>query len=475
MSIELRPYQEKFIGDIRHEFAHGCRTVCGVMPCGAGKTVATGWMAGETARRGKRVVFMVHRRELIEQTSKTFSAMGIPHGLIASGVEPVYELPVQIASVQTLARRLGDNICPNLIICDECHHATASTYRSIMDNWPEAFVVGVTATPQRTDGKGLGDIFKSMVIGPTAMELIEWGNLAPEMTYSLPTGSKINRSSFRKSHGDYVAADVEKAMMDANVFGDIVEHYRRLTPGSQAICYCITREYSRILTERFEAAGIPAAHVDCKTGRKDREKAIEGFRRGDIRVLCNVDLFGEGFDVPAVGVVILARPTASLILHIQQTMRAMRADPKEPGKRAIILDHVGNVKLHGLPEMDREWSLDDRKAKSSKPPALKECPQCYRTVSAAVRKCPECGYEWPQADDEAEPARQAREDTSVDLELYGESEMLRKNHEAFLRKMRVPELLKKAKTMQDLYNIAAYAGYKPGWAYYRAKAMGIRS
>jgi hypothetical protein len=114
-------------------------------------------------------------------------------------------------------------------------------------------------------------------------------------------------------------------------------------------------------------------------------------------------------------------------------------------------------------------------AKNTKSQPIKECPQCYLTVSAKIRVCPACGYEWPQADDEAEQTRQAREDTSVDLELYGESEMLRKNHEAFMRKMHVPELLKKARTMQDLYNIAAYAGYKPGWAYYRAKAMGIRS
>ena len=475
MSIELRDYQKKFIDDIRNEFAHGHRAVCGVMPCGAGKTVATGWMAGETARRGKRVVFIVHRRELIEQTSKTFSAMGIPHGLIASGMEPVYELPVQIASVQTLARRLGDNINPDLIICDECHHATASTYRSIADTWPQAFMVGVTATPQRTDGKGLGDVFQSLVIGPTALDLIKWGNLAPEVTYSLPTNTKINRAAFRKSHGDYVSGDVERAMMEANVFGDIVEHYQRLTPGRQAICYCITRKYSQVMAERFEAAGIPAAHVDCKTGKADREKAIEGFRKGAIKVLCNVDLFGEGFDVPAVGVVILARPTASLILHIQQTMRAMRADPNEPGKRAIILDHVGNMAMHDLPEINRTWSLDDRKAKASKPAPLKTCPECYLTVSAAIRTCPGCGYEWPRDAEEDNAARQAKEDKSVELVLYGESEMLEQNHAAFMRKLRVAEMIKQARTMQDLQNIARYAGYKPGWAYYRAKAMGIRS
>jgi superfamily II DNA or RNA helicase len=336
-------------------------------------------------------------------------------------------------------------------------------------------MVGVTATPQRTDGKGLGDVFQSLVIGPTALDLIKWGNLAPEMTYSLPTSAKINRAAFRKSHGDYVSGDVERAMMEANVFGDIVEHYQRLTPGRQAICYCITRSYSQAMAERFEAAGIPAAHVDCKTGRKDREKAIESFRRGETKVLCNVDLFGEGFDVPAVGVVILARPTASLILHIQQTMRAMRADPKEPGKRAIILDHVGNMAMHDLPEIDRTWSLDDRKAKGGKPASLKTCPECYLTVSAAVRKCPGCGYEWPKEADEENPIRQAKEDKSVDLVLYGESEMLEQNHAAFMRKLRVPEMLKQARTMQDLQNIARYAGYKPGWAYYRAKAMGIRS
>ena len=409
---------------------------------------------------------MVHRRELVEQTSQTFAAMGIPHGLIVSGAAPCYELPVQIASVYTLAHRLGDGLHPDLLICDECHHSTAGTYKAILDQWPSMYVLGVTATPQRTDGTGLSDVFQSMVEGPTANDLIRMGNLSQEKAYTLPSSARIDRSKFRIRHGDYVMDDVAKAMDDANIFGDIIGHYQKLIPGKRAICYCITREYSAKLAERFRAAGIPSTHVDCKTPKKEREKAVSDFREGRVSVLCNVDLFGEGFDVPAMDAVILARPTASLILHIQQTMRCMRPDPAHPDKTAIILDHVGNIQKHGLPEMDRAWSLESKKRKQAAPP-VKTCPQCYLTVAASVKACPACGYVWPQDDDEGDKRRKAVEDETVALVRVDP-------HAKFLRRMRVAGMLEKASTMQDLYNIAAYAGYKPGWAYYQAKARGIR-
>ena len=179
MDISLRPYQQQLIDDVGYEYSEGRRRVCAVAPCGAGKTIMTAWMARGTALSGRRAIFMVHRQELIEQTSATFTAMGIRHGLIAAGAAKEYDLPVQIASVQTLIHRLPQVEPPDLLICDECHHIVANTYRKIIDQFASSYVLGVTATPERIGGQGLGEIFQSLVLGPTAAELIAAGNLTP--------------------------------------------------------------------------------------------------------------------------------------------------------------------------------------------------------------------------------------------------------------------------------------------------------
>ena len=443
MDICLRPYQQQLIDDVGYEYSEGRRRVCAVAPCGAGKTIMTAWMARGTALSGRRAIFMAHRQELIEQTSATFTAMGIRHGLIAAGAAKEYDLPVQIASVQTLIHRLSQVQAPDLLICDECHHIVANTYRKIVDQFSSSYVLGVTATPERIGGQGLGEIFQSLVLGPSAAELIAAGNLTPYDYYAPPT--KFDPAAAHVRFGEYVKNDLLSQMDDADVIGDIVTNYKNLADGKRAICYCINRAHSEHVAASFRAAGIPALHIDGETHKAVRARAIEDFRTGRLQILCNAELLSEGFDVPAMEAVILARPTASLTLYIQQSMRPLRPDPNNPEKRAVIIDHVGNVFRHGMPDEEREWSLETKKRKP-RAMAIKVCPACYTAVPSTARTCP-CGHVFAAAPEE-------RKITETDGTL--------KKIEAIQRKERRQEV-GRARSVADLTEIAIKRGYSLRW------------
>jgi len=446
MPLNLRPYQERLIDDIGYEFSQGKSRVCAVAPCGAGKTVMAAWMARGAAANGKRVLFMVHRQELIEQTSNTFAALGIRHGLITSKTAPEYDLPVQIASVQTLVRRLERDATvlppPDFIICDECHHIVAGTYRRIIDFWPVQ-VLGITATPERLGGQGLGDVFNSLVLGPTVSELVQWGNLSPFDYYAPP--SKFDSSEVRVKFGEFVQEDLAKQVNRADIIGDTVKYYRELAGGKRAICYCVNRAHSEHMAEMFTAAGITAMHVDGETAAPVRSQAIADFRAGKIKILCNAELFGEGFDVPAMEAVILARPTALLTLYIQQAMRAMRRDEDNPDKRAVIIDHVGNVFRHGLPDEEHEWTLETKKKKRrERATAIKICPDCFTAVASATRICPHCNHVFL--------AEKTPEESAGVLVKIDEVQ----------RKQRRQEV-GRARTVAELERIARERGYSMRW------------
>ena len=454
MDICLRPYQKQLIDDVGYEYSEGRRRVCAVAPCGAGKTIMTAWMARGTALSGRRAIFMVHRQELIEQTSATFTAMGIRHGLIVAGAAKEYDLPVQIASVQTLIHRLSQVQAPDLLICDECHHIVANTYRKIVDQFSSSYVLGVTATPERIGGQGLGEIFQSLVLGPSAAELIAAGNLTPYDYYAPPT--KFDPAAAHVRFGEYVKNDLLSQMDDADVIGDIVTNYKNLADGKRAICYCINRAHSEHVAESFRAAGIPAMHIDGETHKVVRARAIEDFRTGRLQILCNAELLGEGFDVPAMEAVILARPTASLTLYIQQSMRPLRPDPNNPEKRAVIIDHVGNVFRHGMPDEEREWSLETKKRKP-RATAIKVCPACYTAVPSTARTCP-CGHVFAAAPEE-------RKITETDGTL--------KKIEAIQRKERRQEV-GRARSVADLTAIALRRGYSMRWVTRMADVKRLR-
>lgn len=437
--LTLRDYQTDMLNAVRASYRAGHKRPCLVAPCGAGKTVIVAEMARLSTARGNCVLFLAHRRELIEQTDRTFRAAGVDMALCTVGM------------VQTLCRRIERIRAPDLIIVDENHHAKAESYRRILDAFPDAKAIGVTATPVRLDGSGLGDVNDDLVQGVSAKWLIEHGYLAPYKYYA-PTVADL--SGVRIHHGEFDAAQVESALAQRTIFGDVIAHYRRLADGCKAICYCTTLEHSRRTAAAFCDAGIPAAHIDGDTDKAERNRIVLDFRDGRIRILCNVELISEGFDVPDCSCAILLRPTHSLTLFIQQSMRCMRY---LPGKTAIIIDHVGNYARHGMPDDDRHWSLDAKKRRRGQQKNsvfVKQCDRCYAVMPSAVAKCLECGYEFPRKEREMQAIGDARLEevkgfvlnltTPADCRSYEELRAYGKNH-----------------------------GYKPGWAYFQAKQRGF--
>jgi len=443
--FQLRPYQELLVDGARIEFQNGKKRTCIVAPCGAGKTVIMADMSSKARLLGNRTLFAVHRQELIQQSSDTFKSLGVSHGIIASGYAMNPNEMIQIASIQTAIRRVDKIYPPQIIIYDEAHHATATTWRKLLEAFPDAYVIGLTATPARMGGQGLGDIFESLIMGPSVKELIEWGNLSPYKYYAPPVAADL--TGMRVKYGDYVQAEIAMRMDKSEIIGSVISHYQKLAPGMKAVCYCASVAHSQHTAEAFRHAGISALHIDGETPDVARKAATNDFKDGKIKVLCNVDLISEGYDVPSMEAVILARPTQSLTLHIQQSMRAMRPDKNNPGKVAVIIDAVGNLYRHGLPDEDREWSLEGKKKKPSEKLEfpLKQCPKCYGAHRPGP-VCTLCGYVYPVATNEGPEQRAGELAEVIELE-----------------KKRKKEEIKKARDVVTLEQIAMARGYRPGW------------
>jgi len=443
--FELRPYQDTLIEGTRQEFMSGKRATCIVAPCGAGKTIIMAWMSAQAKLKQNNVLFAVHRQELIDQSSRTFQKLGVSHGIIAAKYPMALDEKIQIASIQTVIRRMDKINEPQLIILDEAHHSTASTWRKLLETYPNAYVIGLTATPARMGGQGLGDIFQSLIMGPSVKQLVEWGNLSPYRYYAPPVAADL--SGLRVKYGDFVQSEVTMAMDKSEIIGDLIKQYQKLAPGCRAVCYCASVAHSQHTAEMFRQSGIPALHIDGETHSAVREAAINDFKAGKIKILCNVDLVSEGFDVPAMEAVILARPTQSLTLYIQQSMRAMRIDDDNPEKTAIIIDHVGNVYRHGLPDETREWSLESKKkktgAKSDFP--LRQCPKCFYAHRPAP-VCPGCGHIYEIAEREELEQRDGELAEVIELE-----------------KAQRKEEVRKARDVISLEQIAMKRGYSPHW------------
>jgi superfamily II DNA or RNA helicase len=303
-----------------------------------------------------------------------------------------------VASVQTLVRRLDKVDAPDLIVIDEAHRAAASTYQRIVahvrERNPRVKVVGLTASPQRTDGKGLSDLFDTLVYGPSVRWLIDAGYLADYELLAPPSEADV--SAVKTRAGDYAKDELEAAVDKPAIIGDAVSHYLRLARGKRCAVFCVSRKHSRHVCEQYLAAGVPAEHVDGETPSAERKAIVARFMAGETLVLCSVELFIEGFDCPGIEVVQMLRPTQSVVVYLQAIGRALRP---APGKaKALILDHVKNWERHGLPDDDREWSLEGRpkgKRKAGEQvPALSimQCPApCFAIFKREAGVCPKCG------------------------------------------------------------------------------------
>lgn len=390
--ITLRPYQQALINGARDAYRGGERAVLFHLPTGGGKTVTASTVVEGAARKGNRTWWLTHRRELAEQASQTFYGMGIPHGTIRAGSISDRHALVQVASIQTIARRLAQLDAPDLIVFDEAHHIGAAQWEAIFNAYPNARILGLTATPWRLDGQGLGNWFGQMVTGPTVADLIEQGSLSP---YRLFAPAIPDLSGVGTAAGDYQRGALAKAMDKPTIVGDAIGHYNRLCPGKRAVAFAAGVENSRHIAAQFNDAGIAAEHVDGSMPAEQRDAAVERFRSGETLVLSNADLFGEGFDVPAIEAAILLRPTKSLSLYLQQVGRALRPFPGKA--EAIILDHAGNSLKHGLPDDEREWSLEDRERRAKRDALevpVRQCTECFFVYRPAPA-CPSCGHAPP--------------------------------------------------------------------------------
>lgn len=383
--IPLRPYQQELVDNIRLALREGKHSVCAVLGCGGGKSVIQGNIAAAATARKNRVLFIVHRKELCQQITNTFAACGVDFDYCTVGM------------VQTVCRRLAKTEAPKLILVDEAHHILSQSYISILQHFPSAVVLGFTATPQRMNEGGLGAVFEQLIESVSTEWLISNHYLAPYKYYGVQLA---DTSKLHTKHGDYDKAEVEQLMNKRAIFGSAVENWLRLAKGKQTIVYCSSIATSQGTAIAFQEHGIAAVHLDGETPQVARQAAVDSFRHGKIQVLCNVDLFGEGFDVPDCECVILMRPTKSLTLHIQQSMRSMRTSPNNPDKVALILDHVGNFTRHGLPDDVREWTLEAKAKKKKAELSVKQCPVCFAVVKSAVKECPMCKYVWEKEERE---------------------------------------------------------------------------
>ena len=446
--MELRPYQVQAVSSLRVAFRQGHNAALLVMPTGAGKTVVFTEIARSATQRGNSVFILVHRRELVKQASDKLTKAGVKHGIIAAGFD-TSDHPVQVASVQTLAKRLLTVPAePDLIIIDECHHAVAGSWDKILTKFKTARVVGVTATPSRLDGRGLGSHFSTLVSGPSVEQLTELGFLSPHRVFAPPVIADL--SNVKTRAGDYANDQLSAAMDRPTVTGDAVSHYRRLADGLPAIAFCCSIAHATSVCASFNAAGYRAKLVTGNMKMEERDEAISGLADGRTQILCSVDVVSEGTDVPAVSAAILLRPTQSEALYLQQVGRILRP---QPGKIAIVLDHVGSTLKHGFVDDVRAWSLDSkpkRKKNDEPAPSVRQCPMCFAAFKPQPA-CPCCGFEFP-----VKPKRQL-------TQREGELREMRRQDAIERREKRKEQ--GRARTLPELLALAKKKGYKPGWAY----------
>ena len=445
--MALRQYQQHAIANLRGALAQYARALL-VMPTGSGKTVVFSEICRLANTKQRNVLILVHRRELVKQASDKLSNAGVEHGIIAAGFRPSAH-PVQVASVQTLAKRLRTVPAePDLIIIDEAHHAVAGSWDKILLHFKDAKVVGVTATPSRLDGRGLGSHFSTLISGPSVEQLTKLGYLSPHRVFAPPVVADL--SNVKTRAGDYANDQLSQAMDRPTITGDAISHYARLADGLPAIAFCCSIAHAESVCEAFNAAGYRAKVVTGKMKMEERDAAISGLADGRTQVLCSVDVVSEGTDVPAVSAAILLRPTQSEALYLQQVGRILRP---QPDKVAIVLDHVGNTVKHGFVDDVRAWSLDSkpkRQRKDEPAPSVRQCPMCFAAFKPQPA-CPCCGHEFP-----VKPKRQL-------TQREGELREMRRQDAIERREKRKEQ--GRARTLPELLALAKKKGYKPGWAY----------
>ena len=375
MIPELRPYQQDAMDRVRHALTLHRRVLLSA-PVGAGKTIVACAMIRAALAKGRRVLFLVHRRELLQQAHDRLAAFGIDAGIIIRSTHRLR--PATVASVQTLVRR---ELPPaDLIFVDEAHRSVAPTFKQVLSVYQKAWIVGLSATPYRLDGKGLSEQFDSLVTSVTTADLIRDGYLVQPIVYS-PGCPDVSR--IPKRHGDFATGPLAEAA--SPLTGDVLKHWLRLAENRPTVAFCVNLAHAAHVAETFRNVGIPATSIAGSDA--DREHKLAQLRTGHTKVLASVDLLGEGWDFPELSCAILARPTASLSVHHQQIGRVLRTFPGKNG--ALILDHAGNHDRLGA--IDDPITLNLEGVTRQAVPRILTCPKCFAAYRLAP--CPQCGHE----------------------------------------------------------------------------------
>jgi DNA repair protein RadD len=400
---ELRPYQSTVIADFEREVAAGKQHILMVAPTAGGKTVIAAAIIKQAIEEFKDVLVLAHRREIIGQTSRKLFDQNIAHGIIQAGMDHLSRPMerVQVASVQTLtARAVRSNRMElpkaEMLVIDEAHHTPASTYRKIIEAYPDAVLLGLTATPCRGDGRGLGGIFETIIETPQVAELIEGGYLVRTRVYApvIPDlkGVKVQA-------GDYNERQLADRMDRPKLIGDIVTHWLKYGERRRTVAFTVNVGHSIHLRDEFVKSGVRAEHIDATTPKPEREATLARLASGEIEIVTNCMVLTEGWDMPEVGACILARPRRKMGLYRQMIGRVLRPAPNKAD--AIVLDHSGAVFRHGFAEDHVDWTLDpDRRAESASHQTrgeygssskLLECSQCG-AIREGGKACFHCGF-----------------------------------------------------------------------------------
>lgn len=372
MAYQLRQYQTDLISKVAESwYGQGNRRVMAQLSTGGGKSVILASIVDEFVKQNLRCLVLAHRTELIEQLVEKLEAIvNEPCGVIKAGIRANYDRLVQVGSVQSMKSRMAGLPQFDLIVIDEAHHTTSKTYVDILNYYPNAKVLGVTATPIRLDGQGFRDVFDDLICGITTQDLIENQSLCQYKYYACEKPMSV--LGLKKRGGDYKAEEIEQQNPVEVVANQVYESYTRQATGKQAVIFATSVAQSIAITEHLRTTGIRAHHLDGMSPTHERSSAMDLFRNREIQILSNCSLFDEGLDIPSIDAVILARPTASLSRYLQMVGRSLR--PCEGKERAIIIDLADNYERHGMPDDDRHWTLDGipKKPKKEKPTTKRE-------------------------------------------------------------------------------------------------------
>lgn len=440
--INLRDYQASVFLNIHKSVKQG-HNPCVVLPCRSGKS----YIIAKICERTKgEVLIIAHRLELLSQLNELLSQFD----------------NVRIASVFTEVRRLGKHQAPKLIIIDEAHLSEASSYKKVCDYYHSSTRILFTATPARLDGNPLS-LADELIVGISMRELINRGAIADFDYYAPNIGLDLSKVDMR--YGDYNNKQLSELMCKSKLYGDIIKSYLALGDERQAIAYCTSVKHAEQIAELFNTYGISARAINGSTPKKIRKQALNDFKEGEYRILCNCNLISEGITLPTASVALLLRPTQSLPLFIQQACRVLT--PQE-GKRATIIDFVANFQRHGLPDTNHEWSLDKKLTQNKHTNddgsfTIRTCENCYRVFKTA-NVCPYCGFKYEVKGRELEQVK------SVELKRITAEEKAKIEAHKKVMRMEVGA----CRTLNDLWKIQRERGYSPAWVYKMAKVKGIR-